>query len=58
VQTFTANGGERYPIKVFRLYRLFNFGFPTCHERCARNAWMVIWDVGEDLETSFKIGLN
>ena len=42
----------------FRLYRFFPAGFPTCHAQCSRNYWLILWDVGEDLETRYKLGLN
>ena len=40
------------------MYRLFKFGFPCCHECCARNYFVVLWDVGEALESVVKLGLN
>lgn len=39
-------------------YRLFAAGFPTCCETHARYTFMVIWDIGQDREMSFKMGLN
>lgn len=33
-------------------------GFPFCHENCARNYWIVTYDLGVDHETSYKMGLN
>ena len=39
-------------------YALFKAGFPTCHERCARNYLMVIFDVGPDYEICLKLGLS
>jgi len=38
--------------------KLFKFGFPTCHERCARHYQLVIYDIGTDFEMSFKMSLN
>lgn len=40
------------------IWRFYSFGYPTCHEVCARNCCIVLWDLGEDFETSFKMGLN
>jgi len=42
----------------YRWYKLFEFGFPFCHVRCAKNYCRVTYDVGDDLETSYKMGLN
>lgn len=39
-------------------YRFFGAGFPSCHERCARNYFVVLWDLGENHETEYKIGMN
>lgn len=39
-------------------YRLYIYGYPTCHERCAKSYFMVLWDIGDRFETGFKLGLN
>lgn len=41
-----------------RWYRFFAAGFPTCCETHARHYFMVIYDVGEDLDTQFKLSLS
>jgi hypothetical protein len=41
-----------------RRFSIAFVGYPTCHVACAQNYWMVIYDVGSDLETSFKMGLQ
>jgi hypothetical protein len=40
------------------IYRLFKYGFPTCHVTCARNYFAVLWDIGDELETRILMGLN
>jgi hypothetical protein len=39
-------------------YRVYEFGYPFCHERCSRNYWLVVYDVGDEGETSYKLGMN
>jgi len=37
---------------------LYKAGYPTCCEQHARHYWMVIWDLGPDYDTSFKMSLS
>lgn len=37
---------------------IYEYGWPFCHEQCARSYWLVVYDLGEDHETSLKIGVN
>jgi len=39
-------------------YRFYAAGFPACHESCARNYFVVLWDLGENGETYYKLGIN
>jgi hypothetical protein len=39
-------------------FRSQRHGYPGCHVNCARNYWMVVWDLGSGLEMSIKVGLN
>lgn len=39
-------------------WKYFKSGFPCCCEQHARHYWMVLWDVGDNGETSFKLGLS
>jgi hypothetical protein len=41
-----------------RWYKLFVAGYPTCCESHARRYFMVIYNVGDDLETQFKMSLS
>lgn len=40
------------------IWKFFKAGYPVCHERCARNYWTVLWDLGTEHETFFKLSLN
>ena len=48
------------PVDVTRLrwYSFFDAGCPTCCEAHARHFFMVIWNIGEDGECSYKLSLN
>ncbi len=49
------------PTEVLRRlarYRLFEAGFPFCCETHTRNYFMVVYDIGDHGETSYKMGLN
>jgi hypothetical protein len=39
-------------------WRLLVVGFPTCCEQHSRHYWMVVWDIDEDRDTSFKLSLS
>jgi hypothetical protein len=39
-------------------WKLFKFGFPSCCVYHARHYCMVIYDVGDQRETSFKMSLS
>jgi hypothetical protein len=40
------------------IWRFFKAGYPTCCVSHARHYWMVMWDIGVDGETSFKLSLS
>ena len=50
----------RTPVDVtrFRWFSFFKAGYPTCCESHARHYFMVIWDIGEDGECSYKLSIN
>jgi len=39
-------------------FSFFLAGYPGCHESCARNYFLVLWNLGENYETVYKLGLN
>jgi hypothetical protein len=39
-------------------YRLFRAGYPTCCEHHARHCFLVIYDLGDQRETFFRMSLN
>jgi len=39
-------------------YRLSVFGYPSCHEDCARHYCIVVYDVGDKLDCSYKMSLS
>lgn len=45
-------------LQRLKRYRLFESGYPFCCETHARNYFMVVYDIGPDGETSYKMGLN
>lgn len=40
------------------VWSFYAFGCPSCHVNCAKNCQMVVWNLGENHETFFKMGLN
>jgi hypothetical protein len=39
-------------------YTLYAAGFPTCHEHCARNYFIVMYDIFPNGETQYTLSLN
>lgn len=39
-------------------WKLFKFGYPTCHVSCARHYCTVLYDLGNLHEIQFKLSLS
>lgn len=39
-------------------WKYFMSGYPTCCKSHARHCWMVMWDIGDDYETFYKLSIN
>ena len=45
-------------MKELLVWKFFAAGYPSCCEAHARNYFMVMWNLGQNFETQFKLSLS